>query len=211
MHDRAIAWTLLKFAGVALLIRGIDGSCGAFVAAGLYLSGLRDARYPIAMYAATGLIVTAMLQIAIGLYLVLAGHAILALFGQAPSVGDHGGAGPAMSPQRLLRILLKVLGVALAAEGLVRLIQDVTVFLFWMDLSRQLDLAYRIAGGVSSLVLLAVGIYLTIGGRALMGLLAPQVAGICARCGYDLRGCTGPRCPECGGLIDVATQVDSRS
>lgn len=30
--------------------------------------------------------------------------------------------------------------------------------------------------------------------------------GLCAKCGYDLRGLTKPRCPECGMQFDASTE-----
>lgn len=32
-----------------------------------------------------------------------------------------------------------------------------------------------------------------------------RIQGVCSACGYDLRGTTGPQCPECGSTIASAT------
>ena len=39
--------------------------------------------------------------------------------------------------------------------------------------------------------------------------MSREVLGRCASCGYDLRGLTDPRCPECGTLFDMRKQKEA--
>lgn len=43
-----------------------------------------------------------------------------------------------------------------------------------------------------------VGIIVTVSGRALERIRRTKYASCCERCGYDLTGISGQRCPECG-------------
>lgn len=54
----------------------------------------------------------------------------------------------------------------------------------------------------TQLTLVALGLYLFLGGRWVIGRLTRGLiwpgGGTCRRCGYDISGIDAPRCPECG-------------
>jgi hypothetical protein len=53
---------------------------------------------------------------------------------------------------------------------------------------------------VGHLLQFSIGACLWIRGRRLVARLAPSDGTFCSHCGYDLRGSSLPRCPECGRL-----------
>ncbi len=57
---------------------------------------------------------------------------------------------------------------------------------------------------IGILLQFSLGLYMVLGGKRLARLLLrglPGVPGICERCGYDIAGLEGGRCPECGAKL----------
>lgn len=63
------------------------------------------------------------------------------------------------------------------------------------------------AGGQSGLLFLVVPVYLLVGGFVTLGIglafgTRLRIVGYCQECGYNLKGLTEARCPECGTPFD---------
>jgi hypothetical protein len=85
--------------------------------------------------------------------------------------------------------LLLVMGSAFAVATLERLVVPGAKYL-----------GAVVEGGVLGAALLLLPRH----GRVVTDELKTAVKGYCKRCGYDLRGTTSPRCPECGR--EIATE-----
>lgn len=55
------------------------------------------------------------------------------------------------------------------------------------------------------------GLYLIFGGTWVYRLCVRDVPWMCVYCGYDLRGGTGNKCPECGGAASSSESVSKGS
>lgn len=58
-----------------------------------------------------------------------------------------------------------------------------------------------VANAVGAAAQLGLGIYLVTGGHGLYRYCIRGLSGLCATCGYDLRGTDSGRCPECGTAV----------
>ena len=106
-----------------------------------------------------------------------------------------------MRYKTLFRVMLKLLGVWLTANGLVSLVSTISN---WAAMS----LVRMGAGSVSytypywtgllgSAVSTSIGLYLFFGGKRIVDLAIPGNRPYCHECGYDLTGAAGNICNEC--------------
>ncbi len=70
----------------------------------------------------------------------------------------------------------------------------VSAWSLWIDYGGEREIPDRFG----HVLVLVVGVYLFLDGRWVIRRCMRGTAGRCARCGYDLRGLTIERCPECG-------------
>jgi len=54
---------------------------------------------------------------------------------------------------------------------------------------------------IGSFAQFALGLYMFLNGRWIIGRLLRGLDGACPRCGYDITGVVGGRCPECGAKL----------
>ena len=109
-----------------------------------------------------------------------------------------------MKYKTLFRLLLKLLGVWLTANGVVSLV--VTALIIVSQTSRGFDFIVQ-AGGpglASGLVQVGLGLYLFFGGRWIADKAIPSNRPYCHECGYDLTLAESNRCPECGTEFRLA-------
>ena len=113
-----------------------------------------------------------------------------------------------MSDFGWFKLLIRALGVlflGLAAPQLLRILASVFIELVgarpglprggWDPLL--VNLPSLVGYGVQT----AIGYYLLVRGALLIEHCLRGVRGRCAACGYNLKGITGPECPECGTAI----------
>ena len=111
-----------------------------------------------------------------------------------------------MNYRTLTRVALKVAGLFLIIQGFAGFVEhsrinwryihltyvNVREAGYWDDLSDLFN-----PDRLGWLVLFLAGLYLFFGGKRFVNLVAPN-KNYCVECGYNLKGCTGSKCPECG-------------
>jgi hypothetical protein len=115
-----------------------------------------------------------------------------------------------MKPQLVSVLLVRAIGLCvlimrlpdfLALVGLA-LRDNPARFLTWMLFSPGRNGSYL--SEIAVLAQLAIAVYMLLGGKRLVRFLLrglPGVPGLCERCGYDIAGLEGGRCPECGAKV----------
>ncbi len=114
-----------------------------------------------------------------------------------------------MNPVPLVTIGVRALGlilVLLNLDSIGRLIATALHPLVYAGsvslLAHLLDETYRNTPEFMRLALLALGLYLFLSGRWVIGRLTRGLSwpggGTCPKCGYDITGIDSARCPECG-------------
>jgi hypothetical protein len=102
------------------------------------------------------------------------------------------------------RLLIRAIGILLIGLALPEAISTLGWFAQIGETPISLDgyLLYLIMMVIANFTQLAFGMYLLIGGNRIIRYCARDLLDRCAVCGYDLRGITAPRCPECGMTLD---------
>ena len=125
----------------------------------------------------------------------------------------------AVSERRLLRVAFRCIGLTALCWYLPHLSHDVAVL--WRSLRfppvtipLRAVLEERIIELLPNVVGALLGLYLLLGGRALLDRLAPAGSSRCPECGYDLTGAGhARRCPECGSPVppELRSAVENSS
>lgn len=100
-----------------------------------------------------------------------------------------------------VRVSLRILGVFLSATsvpGVMWVISSSAALLFDRNAMMGASWYVALAHAVSSVVPLAIGIYLCFGGRLVYRMCIRGLDNCCPNCGYTFKGLTGKACPECG-------------
>ncbi len=102
-----------------------------------------------------------------------------------------------MKYKTLFRVLLKLIGVWLFAQGVVSMMGLIPNLLLYFDRgSPPGSWWYMVpARGVTGM---ALGAYLFFGGRWIADKAIPSNRPYCHECGYDLSTSARDKCPECG-------------
>jgi RNA polymerase subunit RPABC4/transcription elongation factor Spt4 len=103
------------------------------------------------------------------------------------------------------RLLIKLMGIYFLLGGLVSLAASVVFLLIvvgeYSSYGGISMIAYPASWGVSSLVSIALGLFLLLASNWIVDRLIPSNRPYCPNCGYELTGNTREQCPECG--VDV--------
>lgn len=115
-----------------------------------------------------------------------------------------------MKYKTLFRLLLKVLGVWLTANGIIALtgsmIQVVSFVLSdFFSSSQSGRLWWALFSPVTGLAQVGLGLYLFFGGRWIADKAIPGNRPYCHECGYDVTCTESNCCPECGTEFKAAS------
>ena len=111
---------------------------------------------------------------------------------------------PAM---RLIGVLLIGLALPSTVHSLVNFVDRIVSSDDWRW-DRQ-NLFAWLAWGLSVGLQFLLGMYLLFGGRSVLRWCLRGVDSCCLRCGYELEGVRGDKCPECG--LEIPTRLRSNS
>ena len=117
-----------------------------------------------------------------------------------------------MKHKTLFRLLLKFLGVWLAANGIVSVVSTLSSMVratWFSPSSGTYTYAYWLSLP-SGIVGVAMGGYLFFGGKWIVDMAIPSNRPYCHECGYDLSGAVGSICNECGTPFRAAPEVTSK-
>ena len=118
-----------------------------------------------------------------------------------------------MSPRTTAVIATRIIGLVMLLSGTAALLGQALPFIefmFWIRWRPRLILENLSGGGqfglsaniaVLSLAGALMGWYLVFRGRRVHAWLLAGLGNECPACGYNLRGVTADKCPECGGGI----------
>lgn len=113
--------------------------------------------------------------------------------------------GPSMTPAQLARLLLRITGVLLIGMSLPQVLSTAIQVLFLRSSFNQLPFPPTVDSTITFLTMLgrnygqfAFGLYLLLRGELIVGLCVRALGSGCGKCGYDLTGLAGGKCPECG-------------
>ena len=102
-----------------------------------------------------------------------------------------------MRYKTLCRLLLKLIGVWLFADGLLSVMGALPqTWYFFSDTSRFMP--WYLAAPIKGVLSIALGAYLLFSGKWIVDLVVPGNRAYCHECGYDLTKAIGENCPECG-------------
>lgn len=117
---------------------------------------------------------------------------------------------PAVTGEHERRHVQEIADKVLEQESGLPLLYEACVVVFlgslcWLADRHNLPLWLLLTAVIVAIPILLVGRYWAIKSRVQRSVrtwLVQQGYPLCVRCGYDLRGLTDPRCPECGSRFD---------
>ena len=123
-----------------------------------------------------------------------------------------------MKYKTLFRLMLKAIGMYIAANGLSSFVYHVGSFVVGSALGtltsgRYWSLSYFVMA-IPQLIQIALGAYLFFRGEWIVNLAIPSNRPYCPECAYDLTGAPVERCPECGTAFrweDVRPKTEVQS
>ncbi len=103
------------------------------------------------------------------------------------------------------RLVIRAIGVLLVGLAFPSAVNHLASLIQLVAASSSVDIGHylfaMIAEFAGVLLMLGFGLYLLIGGSALIRYCTRDVTGLCPSCGYDVRNLDADRCPECGASI----------
>ncbi len=103
------------------------------------------------------------------------------------------------------RLVIRAIGVLLVGLAMPSAVNHLASLIQLLAASSSMEISHylfaMIAEFAGVVLMLGFGLYLLIGGGALIRYCTRDVTGLCASCGYDVRNLDADRCPECGAPI----------
>lgn len=113
-----------------------------------------------------------------------------------------------MSDHAWFRLVVRAIGVLLLGLSVPMLVWDIGALIVQLGNSGGADagatMLYHVPTMAGYGAQAAIGLYLLMGGDALVRYCLKGVRGRCSGCGYDITATTTGRCPECGMAVPPA-------
>ena len=114
-----------------------------------------------------------------------------------------------MKYKTLFRLLIKVIGVWLFAEGVLALFGSIIQYVSYFSQSTSArPFWWIIVIPAQGLARVGLGAYLFFGGRWIVDKAIPSNRPYCHECGYELSYAESNRCPECGTEFKAGSQAE---